>query len=370
MIMDLQPTIMQQILRVGERVYTPQSIYTTVLDELPEAEAVVVRWLRQWWDGNPKLLVSTSGSTGIPKQLWVDKARMLYSAQMTCMALGLGEQDRALLAMDLRYIGAMMLVVRCLVSGMSLVVRKATSNPLRDIALDEAISFAALVPLQVYEILRDEASSVKFSRIRQIIIGGGGLDPKLEQHLRLCHNTIYSTYGMTETLSHIALRRICPEPSEADYTPLPGISVFLSPIGTLGISAPGLLGEPIVTNDLAVLRDNGQFRILGRRDCTINSGGIKIQLEQLEAKITEMISEPFALSWRADERLGQALVLVVVSERSLEELRRSLGRLSGYDRPRDIVRLASLPTLPSGKLDRIALQALLASHTSQDPRQT
>ncbi|MDO4692803.1 MAG: AMP-binding protein [Porphyromonadaceae bacterium] len=321
--------------------------------------ADLLRFLRTWWSDDEYMQVQTSGSTGTPKQLRVSKTSMMQSARATCSFFGLDTSDTALLCMDLRYIGAMMLVVRCLVSGMKLIVRTPCSNPL--LHVEEAISFTALVPLQAGEILSNEVSKGRLCQIKHVIIGGGSLDISLEDALSVLPNSIYSTYGMTETLSHIALRKVSGRDTSAYYSPLHGVSLSLSDRGTLCIDAPLIIPEPLETNDIADLCPDGRFRILGRSDNIINSGGIKIQLERVEYELSRLCPMPTALTWRPDRRLGQALVLVAEGESSDDEtmlLARFKSCLPRYHCPKAVIYIPKLPRLPSGKLDRLALMSL------------
>lgn len=345
-----------QYLRVGERYYTPDTLPTS---EPANQDAALVNFLRTWWSDDEYMLVQTSGSTGAPKLLRVSKARMMQSARATCSFFELNASDTALLCMDLRYIGAMMLVVRCLISGMKLIVQPTRSNPL--LKLEEEITFAAIVPLQAREILRDPTTKNKLSRIKYTIIGGSSLDAELEHELSTLPNGIYSTYGMTETLSHIALRRVSGTDTNPYYTPLEGISVYLSDRGTLCIKAPLITPEPLETNDLAELLSDGRFRILGRSDNIINSGGVKIQLELVEEAIAQLHTAPLALTWRRDQRLGQALILVL-EERGGQDKTQLLGSLKShlpcYHCPKDIIYVPEIPRLANGKLNRKALERI------------
>lgn len=187
---------------------------------------VLAEFLREWNSPSDRLLVHTSGSTGCPKPLWVEKEKMKASARITCDFLGLNAGDTALLCMPLDYIAGKMMVIRSLVRGMQLIETPPSSRPLRDIR--QPIDFAAMVPMQVYETLRVPEERERLRNIRHLIIGGGAVHNALSAELRHFPNAVWSTYGMTETLSHIALRRL--NGSEADewYTAFDTVTLRVS----------------------------------------------------------------------------------------------------------------------------------------------
>ena len=239
-------------------------------------------FLAEWHDPSPFLEVQTSGSTGTPKRMRVRKDRMLNSARLTCDYLGLKKGDKALLCMPLRYIAGKMMVVRSLYAGLDLEVREPSGHPLADWG-DTPLRFAAMIPLQVYNTLRVPEERKRLEQTDILIIGGGAIDAALEQEIRQMPNTVYSTYGMTETLSHVALRRLNGPEASPYYHPFSSVTLSLSPDNTLVIDAPLVCDERLVTNDVARLLPDGSFAIIGRKDNIINSGGIKIQIEEVEA---------------------------------------------------------------------------------------
>lgn len=360
-------------LRVGDRSYG--------LDNLSELGScsgakgqpleALHAFLMEWLSPRATMRLQTSGSTGEPKLIEACKEHMMGSAEMSCHYFGLSRVDVALLCMDLRYIGAMMLVVRAMVCGMRLVVRAPSSSPLSDPSLGmEGLTFASLVPLQVYHAL--DSGAPLLSSIGQIVIGGAALPMSLRQKLASYPNRIYASYGMTETLSHIALAPISRSSGELLYQCLEGVSLGLSERQTLIIHAPQIGVDRLETNDLAELvgqqADKGevpQFRILGRADLVVNTGGVKVSIEALEDELAEWLSVPLAISWRASDRLGQEIVLLLEANASLEadlkeQCTRAFEALPPYHRPRAVFVLPSLPRLGSGKLDRQTLRSISA----------
>ena len=314
-------------------------------------------FLEKWFDASPVITVHTSGSTGTPKELVVCKDRMMQSARLTCEFLNLQAGDTALLCMNLRYIGAMMVVVRSLVAGLNLIVRPASGHPLSDI--EEPLRFAAMVPLQVYNTLRVPEEKARLEQTDILIIGGGAMDDSLEAEISALPTAVYSTYGMTETLSHIALRRLNGETASKHYYPFPSVELSLSAESTLVIKAPLICGEVLQTNDIACIYPDGSFTIAGRKDNVINSGGIKIQAEEMEKRLRPFIPVPFVVTSVPDPRLGQALTLLIAGQVDARELESKLQMvLDAYHRPRHIFMTESIPQTENGKTDRAGCRIL------------
>ena len=301
-------------------------------------------FLEEWRDESPYVKVQTSGSTGTPKQMLVEKRRMLASARRTCDFLGLKPGDTALLCMSLDYIAGKMMVVRALERNLKLICVEPSGHPL---AKTQSVDFAAMVPMQVYNSLQVAEERERLKEIKHLIIGGGAIDDALAAELKDFPNAVWSTYGMTETLSHIALRRLSgPEASEW-YTPFPSVNVSLSEDGCLVIEAPEVCEEKLVTNDIAVLQCN-TFRILGRKDNVICSGGLKIQSEEVERLLRPHLKEPYMITKRRDARLGEAMVLL--TEGSVGEARQVCERiLTKYHQPRAYIHVDHIPLTETGK---------------------
>ena len=228
-------------------------------------------FLKDWHDSRPQLLVHTSGSTGKPKPMWVDKQRMLNSARITCDFLGLKAGDTALLCMPLDYIAGKMVVVRALQRHLRLISVPPSGHPLAVTETPEDkdllnLTFAAMVPLQVYNSLQVPEERERLQHIRQLIIGGGYIDDRMARALKRFPNVVWSTYGMTETLSHIALRRLSGEQASAWYTPFDSVDISQTPDGCLVIDAPLVHDGRLVTNDRVEMRPDTatgkrQFRV-------------------------------------------------------------------------------------------------------------
>ena len=307
-------------------------------------------FLSEWNNDSPFVHVQTSGSTGAPKPMLAEKRRMLASARITNDFLGLHEGDTALLCMSLDYIAGKMMVVRSMERGLKLLTVEPSGHPFNHCqsAIDDCkIDFAAMVPMQVYNTLQVPEERERLMGIRHLIIGGGAIDDALGAELKNFPNAVWSTYGMTETLSHIALRRLSGPEASDWYTPFPSVQVSLSDEGCLVIDAPEVCPECLVTNDIAEISTQG-FRILGRKDNVICSGGIKIQIEEVERHLRPFLRAPYLISKRPDPKFGE--VAVLLTEDSVDEARQVCERvLPKYHLPRHYLHVDHLPLTETGK---------------------
>ena len=313
-------------------------------------------FVAEWENESEKVLVHTSGSTGETKPLWVEKRRMRASAEATCRHLSLKAGDRALLCLPTDYIAGKMMVVRALVCGLRLTCVEPSGHPLSEVG-EEGFEFAAMVPMQVYNTLQVPEERERLTRIHHLIIGGGAIDETLESSLAGMPNAIWGTYGMTETLSHIALRRVNGKDASQWFTPMEGVTVGLSSEGCLVINAPAVSEGIVETNDIAEMASDGlRFRIVGRRDNVICSGGLKIQIEEVERILKPHLPFAFMITKRRDARLGEAVVMLIEGDEteSMLEIAESVcGRqLEKFMRPREYLFVAALPMTETGKAAR------------------
>ena len=353
-------------------------------------------FLSEWNNDSDRVLVHTSGSTGKPKPMMVEKKRMLNSARITCDFLGLKPGDSALLCMSLDYIAGKMVVVRSIERHLHLISVSPSGHPLKDIDLKDAngkdvngeISFAAMVPMQVYNTLQVPEERERLTHVRHLIIGGGAIDASLEKELRSLPGNIaiWSTYGMTETLSHIALRRINGAEASEWYQPFDSVKISQTDEGCLVIDAPLVCAETLVTNDIVEIEsyiynkvekhekvEKLRFRIKGRKDNVICSGGIKIQIEEVEALLKPHLEKPFMIAKKKDEKFGEIAVLLTEDE-DLKKVEATIRRLlSGksdksddsdissestnhkYWIPREYLHVDHLPLTETGKPKRSIL---------------
>ena len=300
-------------------------------------------FLSEWNNDSDRVLVHTSGSTGKPKPMMVEKKRMLNSARITCDFLGLKPGDSALLCMSLDYIAGKMVVVRSIERHLHLISVSPSGHPLKNIDLKDVngkdvngeITFAAMVPMQVYNTLQVPEERERLTHIRHLIIGGGAIDAALEQELRSLPGNIaiWSTYGMTETLSHIALRRINGVEASEWYQPFDSVKISQTEEGCLVIDAPLVCAETLVTNDIVEIEpyiynkvEKTRFRIKGRKDNVICSGGIKIQIEEVEEFLKPHLEKPFMLAKKKDEKFGEIAVLLS-EDKGIKKVEATIRRL-------------------------------------------
>lgn len=351
----METLIAKQILNFEGHHYNCQQILNTHPESLSEKEFVALFYfLHEWFNDSPTLTIHTSGSTGTPKEIEVEKELMINSAVATCLFLELKPGDTALLCMPLDYIAGKMMVVRALVANLSLIITETSGHPLQNIYFP--CTFAAMVPLQIYNTLRDKGERWLLGQIKHIIIGGGAINKEIETELKEMSGHFWSSYGMTETLSHIALRRLNGLYASAYYTPFEDVSLSLSTDNTLIINAPRVCRKPLTTNDIATIKPDGTFRIIGRSDNVINSGGIKIQIEEIEEKLRPVLRQSYAITSRPNQKFGQEIVLLLQKsdksptpkeiEKKLEEI------LPAYWRPKQIIYVEEIPHTDNGKINR------------------
>jgi O-succinylbenzoic acid--CoA ligase len=286
---------------------------------------------------------------------------MIASAKATLEKLDLLPGNTALLCLPTRYIAGKMMIVRCLVGNLKLIAREPRGNPIKD--LRRHIDFSALVPFQLHNILNSTEELTRLNQFKAILIGGGPLSGLIENRCLNLKPAIYHTYGMTETSTHIALRRINGPNRSVLFETLPGIYITTDSRNCLVIQGDVTGGDKLVTNDVVELYSEKQFRWLGRFDHIINSGGIKIIPEELENKISELFRGSefeynYFISGVDDQKLGQKVILVIESKAhqvNLDKIKSILkDRLSKHELPKEIYAIHPFIFTESGKIDRIA----------------
>lgn len=311
----------------------------------------IEEFLEEWNNDSPYVEVKTSGSTGQPKLMLVEKQRMLASARITCDFLGLKSGDSALLCMSLDYIAGKMMVIRSLERGLRLITVEPSGHPLNNCQFSIAnsqLDFAAMVPMQVYNSLQVPEEKERLKQILHLIIGGGAIDAAMEKELRGFPNAVWSTYGMTETLSHIALRRISSAEASEWYTPFDTVKLSTTDEGCLVVDAPEVCADILTTNDIVELKPDGRFRVLGRKDNVICSGGIKIQIEEVERQLKPYFRVPYLLTKRHDHKFGE--VAVLLTEGSVDEARQICEiHLPKFYQPKDYIHVETIPLTETGK---------------------
>ena len=323
-----------------------------------EFEEKVISFMEDWFSHSETVSVQTSGSTGIPKVFEIEKKRMLNSAKMTCDFLGLKEGDTALLCLPVQYISGKMMLVRAIERKLKVIISVPSSAP----EISENLEFCAMTPLQV------QNSLDKIHFIKNLIIGGAAVSEKLKSQISRELSTInhqpstniYETYGMSETLSHIALKQISPIQEEY-FTVLNDVEISVDERNCLKIFAPKLNPEILQTNDIVDLLNEKQFKFLGRFDNVINSGGVKIFAEELENLVKKHIDKDLVFLGKPDETLGEKLVLVVEGEKD-ENLKSKISNLkfeNKFHSPKEILFLEKFPRAENGKVLRKEILKLI-----------
>jgi o-succinylbenzoate---CoA ligase len=322
-------------------------------EKLPSWERNLYRFIQDWISADPDIEVKTSGSTSFPKWIRLEKDKMIRSALMTGEFFNLKPGDHALLCLPVDFIAGKMMIVRSFVLGLNLVPVEPTGNPLEDIA--ESFDFAAMTAYQVSCILAEKKGHEKLNKIKKLIIGGADIHPELISEIRLLKNETFQTYGMTETITHVAIRKLNPPDESICYQALPGVTFVIDKRDCLVIDAPNLVAEKVITNDIVKLKNEKEFRFVGRFDNIINSGGIKISPEEIEARLSPYISQRFIIAGLPDEKLGQKLVLIIESKESETLDLQSLVKnsdLTKYEIPRQIIFSTRFPLTENGKIIR------------------
>jgi O-succinylbenzoic acid--CoA ligase len=331
---------------------------------LSDYEKDVLRFCRQWLAGQERFSLTTSGSTGRPKPITLTRQQMVASARATGQALRLQAGDRALVCLSTQYIAGMMMLVRGFVLDLALTVVNPASDPLREFPANIHFDFSAFVPLQLQQILAESPDKKGIlDGMKAILVGGAPVSPDLAEQLQTITAPVYHTYGMTETVTHIALKRLNGPEADDQFLPLPGVELGLDRRGCLTVRAEMTDNQIVYTNDLAELRPDGSFTWLGRIDNVINSGGVKVQIEKVEAALAEHLcmfqAGRLVVGPLPHPRLGQSVVAVIegepLSSQDQAALQAKLQKnLTKYEIPRDFYFLPSLPETPTGKIDRAA----------------
>lgn len=332
--------------------------------ELPkpttEYEQKVTDFCEKWLNGQNEFVIKTSGSTGEPKPISLTRFQMEASAKLTGKTFNLKAGDIALVCLNVEYIAGMMMLVRGMVLGLKLIIIVPSSKPLEGLE-NQRIDFAAFVPLQLQTLLEDNRNIEKLNQMKAIIVGGAAVNEVLENEIQPLFVPIFSTYGMTETVSHIAVRRLNGENKNQNFRVLEGVKIGLDARNCLNIIADASNNELIQTNDIVEMVGENEFKIIGRYDNIINSGGVKIQLEKVEKALENEIQilnvKRYFAFGISDEKLGQKLVLVVekafLDQNVTNSFLKNIGSiLSKYEIPKEVLLIDNFLETPTGKIDK------------------
>ena len=319
----------------------------SLVKEGDEFEKSIGDFLLDWFDDKSYVEIHTSGTTGVPKIIKANKQAMVNSALATGDFFELSPGDKALYCLPTRYISGKMMLVRSIILGLDVDFVQPTSKPLHKST--KKYDFAAMAPLQAQNSLEE------LKNVKKLIIGGSRVSKSLEDDLKKLYKTeIFETYGMTETLSHIAAKKL----GESAFTILPNISISQNENKCLVIDAPKVAKEIVVTNDMVELINDKQFKYLGRTDNVVNSGGIKLIPEQIEEKLAKFIDTPFFVGGVADASLGEKLVLVIEGkEKTLDT--EIFNELDKYQKPKEVFFVSKFTQTENSKNKRKEILASL-----------
>ncbi|WP_246865748.1 AMP-binding protein [Croceivirga thetidis] len=332
--------------------FTEEDLVEVAISFIKEGEPfekAIGDFICDWFSKNDFVEVQTSGSTGKPKTIRIEKRFMVNSALATGSFFNLNAGDTALLCLPAEFIAGKMMLVRAMVLGLHLDFVSPSSSPLQENKSD--YDFCAMVPLQV------ENSIENLHRLNKLIIGGAPISNSLKNKLGNLETKFFETYGMTETITHIAAKRL----NDEFFKVLPGVSVSIDDRGCLVINAPIISKTEVVTNDLVTVDSESSFKWLGRFDNIINSGGVKLIPEVIEKKLSSEIKGRFFVSGVPDHTLGEKLILVVEGQEvpKLKEALSTLPSLKRFELPKSIHFIPYFKETGSGKINRTKTLELL-----------
>ena len=296
-------------------------------------------FLSDWLSDNDQIKLKTSGTTGDPKEIKVDKKAMILSAQNTGKYFNIMAGDNALLCLPIEFIAGKMMIVRAIVLGLDLHITSPNSAPINDLTQD--FDFVSMTPFQL------EKNINYIHKIKCLLIGGSPVSENLREKIINKTSGVFETYGMTETVSHVAVKNL--SAGEKFFESIPGIT-FKDNVGCLEINAPFISKTPIQTNDKVELLSATQFKWIGRNSLTINSGGIKFNPEKIEKTLSKYYSLPFIISSLPDILLGEKIVIIFEKEIPLN-VALFFEKLSKYERPKEVFFLNNFKRV-NGKVNR------------------
>lgn len=309
------------------------------IKEGEDFEKPVGNFLLEWFDENSYIDMQTSGSTGVPKTVRISKNAMVESAIATGDFFDIHPGQKVLQCLPVKYIAGKLMFIRAFILGLEMDFVAPTSTPLYN--NDTDYDFVAMVPLQAKNSLKE------LKKVKKIIIGGAMISKSLEQELKKLPTKVYETYGMTETITHIAAKEI----GEKSFTVLPNVTISYDDKNCLVIRAPRISNEVIITNDLVELVNENQFVFLGRYDNIVNSGGIKLIPEQIEKKLAGKIDGRYFVAGKKDEELGEKLILIVEGEK--RDINKEIySDLDKYEKPKEVYFISKFKETENGKIMR------------------
>lgn len=346
---------------VNQREITIKDILSGDTQPLCEFETSTLDFIHSWLKGQTNFNIQTSGSTGNAKQITITREQMQRSAQRTIRAIGLNDGDTALVCLNTNYIAGKMMVVRAFEGNMKIIVADPSANPFENLKADQPIDFMAVVPLQLQTVLSKSAYFERLNKMKAILVGGASVSEKLKEEVQAIPCPVYATYGMTETISHIALQLLNTNLQADCFHALPGVVLKTDNRGCLVVEDE-ILTTPISTNDLVEIKESGKFKWVGRIDNVINTGGIKVNPEKVEKEIEHIASQQnvdlkFFIAGLPHQTLGEQVTLIVegtplsagIEKALLETLAQ---QVSTYETPKEIIYAPLFSLTETGKINR------------------
>ena len=303
-------------------------------------------FLTSWFDENDFILVKTSGSTGTPKEIKLKKIDLISSSKLTADYFNLKPGDKVINCLPVEYIAGKMMLVRSLVLGLDLYLFPVNSSPIKQI--QKNYDLIAFTPMQL------ENSILFIDRIKNVLVGGSAVNENLKQKILNINTNVYETYGMTETITHIAVRNLTK--GENEFTTLPGIEIGKRD-NCLFIKPNHLSIEMVQTNDIVQFTNKNKFLLIGRRDFIINSGGVKLNPETIEKKLSKYISADFVISSIDNSKFGEVVALVF-KKNIPDNYNKAFTHLSKYEIPKEVLAIDNFPE-NNGKINRVKIRAII-----------
>ena len=300
-----------------------EDIFNISKNELKEIDTEIFKFLEFWKSDKEILFVQTSGSTGKPKEIEIKRNAIINSAKATLDYFKIKENSKFHCCLPTKYIGGKMMLVRAIINKAEIVLTKPTKNVTSE--LKEKIDFSAMTSMQLENSIHEKG----FKHIKKLIIGGGPISNQLLEKIDDQPTKCYQTFGMTETVSHIAIRELKNSIIDNPYKCLNHVKILTNKNGNLIINSPKLNIESLTTNDLIQITGNKQFKYLGRSDNIINSGGIKVLPEILEKEIEKILKcKDFFIDKIDDINLGEKIIIVALKNLKKEKLKEALEEIN------------------------------------------
>lgn len=338
--------------------YSNEELYSVAYSFIKEGlsyEELAGNFLLDWHNESYETIkLRTSGSTSVPKEIFVSRDKMIYSAMLTANCFKIPAKSNVLCCIPANNVAGRMMLVRAMILGWHLDMVEPKVNALDGITKN--YYFCALTPLQLSNSLH------KLHLIKKLIVGGAPVSLKLKSMLQGRSTKVYETFGMTETVSHVAYKRINSSTSKEvrPFKSVGEIRFSVDDRSCLVVHSEELLEESIVTNDVIELLSETTFLWKGRLGNVINSGGVKIHPEQIEKKLQALIETEFIIASSEDDKLGEKVILIVKednklpAEKDLIEKIKSIDGIGKFEIPKEVHYISIFQLTRTGKIDRNA----------------